>query len=1139
MNKKINIPITILFVMFFVSSLLESAEKYIHHNLKVDIRPELQFVRVEDQITIPAEILKKRIHFLLHGNLAIKEIPDNTKIKHEKRELKKEFFGINTARFEIKKKIPLNHYSFKVPGKVTEEYKFFLVYEGKIHHPIEKIGAEYARGFSETPGIICEKGVYLAGSSFWIPWFNDDLITFKLEVTLPQGWDVLSQGKKTLHSKQEELTRTLWDSPEPMNQVYLVAARFLEYNLKVGDIDVMAFLRSKDDSLANKYLETTGQYLEMYEKLIGPFPYAKFALVENFWETGYGMASFTLLGEKVIRFPFILHSSYPHELLHNWLGNSIFVDYESGNWCEGLTTFLADHLIKEQRGQGSEYRKTTLQDYTDYAAGKEKEFPLTEFRSRYDALSSAIGYGKSLMIFNMLRHEVGDKLFIQSLQEFYRENKFRRTSFEDLRMAFEKTGGKDFKAFFDQWLSRKGAPEIRLAGTKVTQEQDKYQLDFTLEQVQAQQAFTLKVPAAIFLEGHKEAVIKNLEFKEKKQNFLLTFDSRPVRIDIDPEFDVFRIMHQDEILPALSRAFGAKSVLILLPARATADFLQGYRQLAENWARDNSGQIEVKMDHEFSRLPADRAVWLFGNENSHKPVVAQGILKYNGTLDEESFSVRDREKKTLAFGQNSIVVTVKNPQSPAQVIVLLSTDRVEALPGLGRKLPHYGKYSYLAFEGDEPSNHLKGQWQPEESPLGARLTASSIVHSLPERVPLARLAPLFSQNNMMQHIRYLASEELEGRGLGSKGIAKAAAYIANDFKKAGLIPGGDKGSYLQRWYIKTGKENWQVELFNVIGIIPGTSPGLRNKPVVVCAHYDHLGLGWPDVHKGNEGKIHFGADDNASGAAVLLELANRLGQGFKPERSIVFIAFTGEESGLLGSKYYLDSLEKDKLKNILAVVNLDTVGRFEDEKNNKLLVIGGSSAREWRFIFMGIGYTTGIDTELITQELDASDQVSFIQAGIPAVQLFAGPSPDYHRPGDTVDKIIPSGLVKAAAVAREAIVYLAARQEPLTFTGATGEKRQPAQPTPGQGSRKVRTGIMPDFSYSDKGVKVAALSPDSPAQRAGLQKGDIIIRLGDQPVTDLKGFADVLKSFKPGDTTSLHYIREGKEFSAQITLEER
>ena len=133
------------------------------------------------------------------------------------------------------------------------------------------------------------------------------------------------------HALEGGRRRVTWSCAHPMPEVYLVAARFTEYSRPAGAVTAYAFLRKPDRNLAARYLEATAQYLEMYRGLFGPYPYKQFALVENFWETGYGMPSFTLLGEKIIRFPFILHSSYPHEILHNWWGNSVFVAYEGGN----------------------------------------------------------------------------------------------------------------------------------------------------------------------------------------------------------------------------------------------------------------------------------------------------------------------------------------------------------------------------------------------------------------------------------------------------------------------------------------------------------------------------------------------------------------------------------------------------------------------------------------------------------------------------------------------------------------------------------------------------------------------------------------------------------------------------------------
>jgi hypothetical protein len=1131
--------LSVILILSFIS-IGYAKEEYIHHDLKVTIEPENKFIHVNDTIKLSKTFKAEKIHFLLHGNLKIISKSKHIKINKEKDELRSEFFGINTAKFEIKKKIPLNHYSIRFSDKLKKHETFNIVYEGIIHHPIRQIGSEYARGFSETPGIICDKGVFLAGSSFWIPWFNDDLVTFELNVKVPEKWDVISQGTRVYHEKKGERQITVWNSTEPMDEVYLVASKFEKYILKVGNVNVMAFLRSKDDGLASKYLETTGQYLEMFEKLIGPYPYSKFALVENFWETGYGMPSFTLLGSKVIRFPFILHSSYPHELLHNWWGNSVFVDYDAGNWCEGITVYMADHLIKQQRGHGVVYRKTTLQSYTHYASGKKEEFPLTKFKARYNALSSSIGYGKSMMLFHMLRKLAGDKLFKKSIQHFYKENKFKRATYTDIRKSFEEITGKDLKYFFKQWVSSTGAPEIQLSNVSVEKKGKRYLLQFSIDQIQDNKLYKLNVPVAIFLKGEKEALIEHLECNDRKANFTYCFDQQPLFIDVDPHFDVFRKLHDNEIPATLSNIFGSGSTLMVLPSKAPEEFLKGYRELAETWAKGGKDKIEIKMDNEVLSLPDNRAVWLFGIENLHIETIKRGISNYKVELNKSFIKIN---KKKFLFNANSIILAVKNSKDPSNNVALVVTDRVKALPGLGRKLPHYGKYSYLAFEGDEPTNIFKGQWPTINSPMSARLkpalSKGALNIKLPRQEPLARLAPLFSSKRMMEHIKYLASDSLEGRGLGSIGLKKAGQYIADAFKKAGLKPGGDNSTFFQTWEEVSGPQNKKIQLQNVIGFIQGNNQDWVDQSIVLCAHYDHLGRGWPDVRKGNKGKIHYGADDNASGVSVMLELARILGKSMKPGRSIVFIAFTGEENGLMGSSYYLKNLKtkcESKFKNIMAAINLDTVGRLIDK--NKLMVIGSSSAREWKFIFMGIGYTVGIESQLITQDLDASDQVSFIKRGIPAIQLFSGPHSDYHCPTDTIDKIDPSGLVKVAIITKEAILFLSERKGPLTFKGSS-KLPSKTKSVPTKGGRRVGTGIIPDFSFSGKGVKIGMVSPGSPAEKASLKKGDVIIKIGETEVDNLREYSNVLKLFNPSDTTTMVYLREDREYSTKVTLTTR
>ncbi len=263
-------------------------------------------------------------------------------------------------------------------------------------------------------------------------------------------WSSVSQGARKQNEDRDGKHYDQWSAPTPTEEIYVIGAEFTQYELPIGNVTAMAYLRTPDDAMANKYLTTTAQYMEMYRQMLGPYPYTKFALVENFWETGYGMPSFTLLGSQIIRFPFILHSSYPHELLHNWWGNSVYIDFDTGNWAEGLTAYMADHLVAEQRGTGAEYRRSTLQRYTSYVDAS-TDFPLRDFVGRTDGPTEAVGYGKTSMVFDMLREQVGDENFVRSFQRFYRNNKYAVGTWDDIRTAFEDTTDKDLKPFFEQW----------------------------------------------------------------------------------------------------------------------------------------------------------------------------------------------------------------------------------------------------------------------------------------------------------------------------------------------------------------------------------------------------------------------------------------------------------------------------------------------------------------------------------------------------------------------------------------------------------------------------------------------------------------------------------------------------------------
>ncbi len=1121
---------TILSLFFIITSSFFAQTKTIHHEITANIVPSKSFIDVTDRITIPKEFLSDNFSFLLNHKLNVKIESEKIKLKPIKDLVSAKDMGMDRDGDESFGKLKLAKYIVIYPKNNANDLTFTIQYKGTIDSPLEQSAENYQRGFSQSPGIIDTLGVYLAGSTYWVPSFGNELVTFNLTVKSPKGWKTVSQGKRTTDKDLKDFHFDKWESNTPQEEVFLIAAKFTEYSYAAGAVTAMAFLRTPDENLANKYLETTAQYLEMDRQLIGKYPYSKFALVENFWETGYGMPSFTLLGEKIIRFPFILHSSYPHELLHNWWGNSVYVDFKKGNWCEGLTAYMADHLIKEQRGQGVGYRRGTLQRFTNYV-NKKNDFPISKFVSRYDGASEAIGYGKTLMMYHMLRRKVGEDNFKKAFQIFYRNNKYKAASFDDIEQAFEDATGNNFKAYFNQWVNRTGAPELKLDNVNLIKIDEKYNLKFDILQTQNDKPFAIDIPIVIVDKfGTKTMIIHS---KDRDTKFSLTAKNKPLKLFVDPQFDIFRRLDPREIPASFSKAYGSKKMLIVLPNKSDKLYSM-YKSFSEQWISGSKNDFEIKSDNELSKLPNDRAVFLLGMDNKFFNAFNGLLKKRNSNVSADSVKLAG---KILPIAQNDFFFSVKNENNPSQVVLFLKIGKKEAIPGLVRKLPHYGKYSYLAFQGNEPTNIAKGQWTVSNSPLIAVFDKSAkYLHpKFEKRKALAYLPPVFSAKRMMNTVKYLASDKLKGRGLGTKELDKAADFIADKFENFGLQPGGENGTYFQTWDAEVKGKKFQLK--NIIAVIPGNDTNLKNEAVVVSAHYDHLGLGWPDVHKGDKNKIHHGADDNASGIAVMLELAKILNTSLKPARTLIFVAFTGEEAGLIGSDYFVNNYKHFPKNKMFANLNFDTVGRLF---NKKLLILNGDSAKDWKFIFMGIDYVTGVGIDMVTQKLDGSDQVSFLKNSIPSVQFFSGPNTDYHRPTDTADKIDADGMVKVATAAKEAVEYLTEREKPMPFMGtenngtASGEKANTSK-----SGRKVSTGTIPDFAFSGNGVKVGGIVPNSPVAKAGLKKGDIITKFGSKNVMNLRDYSNLLKEHKPGDKVSLEFQRNGQVKTAVIILTER
>ncbi|MFA6435034.1 MAG: M28 family peptidase [Elusimicrobiales bacterium] len=1071
----------------------------ITHDLKVRIEPARNSLAAEDTITLPRSGNGEAgIIFSLHKGLAPSILTKGATLRELDPDGSSAVYGLNYSTGTV----VAAKYSLLLPPGVNS---FTIKYSGVINHPQAEQAENYARSFSETPGLITADGVYLAGASFWYPQFDGRLSAFKLETDLPYGYESVAGGGRLSRAVRGDRTLTVWKTASPQDEITLVCGRYKEYDAGEADLKLQVFLRTPDDELARKYLDAAGRYVEMYSGLLGPYPYGKFALVENFWETGYGVPSFTLLGSRVIRLPFILNSSYPHEILHNWWGNGVFVDYEKGNWCEGLTAYLADYLISEGRGKGREYRMTVLQKYADYVRSG-KDLPLRDFRSRNSSASEAVGYGKALMFYHMLRAGLGDEKFKAGLRDFYKKNKFKYASFEDLKRSFEgQTGGTGLDEFFAQWVDRSGAPELALKDVRVTPGTDGFELEFSIAQLQDGPAYKLEVPVAVQLENISRPRLLRLAMKKKEEHFKYSSTMRPARVEIDPEFDLFRKLSPLETPPTLSRLLGAEKPLIILPSAASGAAGAAYEAFALAWTRDKNNLPEIKRDSELAGLPAGRRTWVIGAENKFYPALAARLEPRGVRFSRGRTMIGNRDFPSSSC---TFVFADLNPENPLYSTGLILAARPEKLQLLASRLPHYGKYGYLVFD-EEMTSLAAGGWETGNSPLAAVLDPGAPRPAYPAREPLAAPASAFSADRMKQHVLYLASGP-EGRGPGEPGLEKARKYISAMFRRYGLMPLSESG-FAQEW-TDSGRT-----LTNLAGMVQGS--GRKHEYLVISAHYDHL----PPEH----GRSYPGANDNASGVALMLELADYYSK-HAPGRSIIFAAFDGEEEGRLGSERFVKSrlapLKTD------ADINLDSVGRLD---GGNMMFLNSGSSDKWVHILRGAGFVTGYDYEASKQDLDSSDQASFIKAGVPAVQLFSGVNADYHKATDTADKIDYGGMVKEAEFIREIADYLAGDSDFITRPRSS---LNPLPPAPGLSPRKASTGLTPSFDWQGTGVKADSVADGSPLWRTGFKAGDVIVKINDIPTEDLRAYARELKKYAPGDRIKITYLSDSLEKTAEIDL---
>ncbi len=384
----------------------------------------------------------------------------------------------------------------------------------------------------------------------------------------------------------------------------------------------------------------------------------------------------------------------------------------------------------------------------------------------------------------------------------------------------------------------------------------------------------------------------------------------------------------------------------------------------------------------------------------------------------------------------------------------------------------------------------------------------------------------------LETVRYLADGALEGRLAGSPGAHCAGEYIAERFAQIGLEPAGENGSYFQELplassinpHAPSGKGR------NVIGLLRGDDPSLAGEVLIIGAHYDHLGRGPFGSLEPDSDEIHNGADDNASGVATMLDAAERLASRFRLARTVIFVAFTGEEFGLLGSAHYARN-PTWPLDDTVAMLNLDMVGRLDD---GSVIVYGIGTAVEWDQMVSEAAATVGVDVAFHETGYGPSDHTSFYSQAIPVLHFFTNVHGDYHKPSDDVEKIDGEGMYQIAALVANIAERVAEGPQRLTL-----QQTEAPPPARAEGGYGAYLGTVPDFAPVDFGVRLSGVSAGSPAEEAGMREGDVLIRFAGDEIADLYAFTDALRAHSPGDTVQIVVLRDDEEMVLVAVLGSR
>jgi aminopeptidase N len=979
-------------------------------------------------------------------------------------------------------------------------------------------------------GTVSPAGVYLGEGTGWLP-SDGSMTPFTVTATVPEGWTVVTQGGVPSAATKDGRTTFTCPAGIPCDGLWLQAGRWkVERRSTKDGVLVSTCLSEANAGHSKLLLDSVEADLAQYVRLLGPYPHPKFDVVENFFSTGYGMPSATLLGGDVIaqigaaaaRSGGKVPPGYlDHELVHGWWGNGVFVDYDRGNWCEALTTYCTNYLRKEWESpaEAAKHRRGTRARFAARVR-PDRDYPLRKFTGKTEDFENDIGYGKGSMLFHMARRAAGDEAFFGGLRDFATAFTGKRASWDDVRAAIEKRSGRNLRDLFDAALDSVGAPVAVLKDCTAAASGDGWSVTGRIACGGA--AGPLSLPVVVETTAGSETTTVDVTGTEA--GFSVRTRSLPVRVLLDPESHVWRGYAPGEVpatLDATLHSTGGVACLpplrddekvALEPLFAALRGRPGVTVIDHKGPKDqapasgpttgslglglSNGMMPLLVDHPdlpfrltehgcsvgnqtfrgddiavlasfktdpgkhgprsmtvyFGLSPAAytaaRRVFFYGGDGVVVFKAGRPVLRLEAEGDESSRAalLESAFPEPEAARIRSFVDDLCKAGPAGDLAGRLAGSRSGAIAeaGIGQTLAADGfpgvrsqPFSFEVADWDgSPCLGIESgpadvrgvpfcfspadpEWRtPAPLLVAADVKVETFLASLQETLEKGAAAVLVlgppvpppALADYLRHPSALSPEEREK-------LRGVPADLHVEGARARLLLPGFEVKVPVVYFGKEPETSWlptrvrspvtrrKIETTNLLALIPGSDPALAGEAVLLGAHHDHLGPGFP------------GGNDNASGVAALREAGRALLARKGALRRPVILAFFGaEEWGLRGSAHFTAN-SPEGFPKVVAVLNLDTVGQAGV---GEVHVVGGS-------VYPGLGRLAARCVEgaglRVGRDIDkfafawGSDHYSFHRAGIPAVDFFSAEYRIMHTPSDTADTVDPGKTVRVARAA--------------------------------------------------------------------------------------------------------------------------